>query len=250
MKQSQTVIRARHQAVMEMLEDEQSILVSDAAMKLGVSELTVRRDFDALERAGKLVRFHGGARLSPLARANSKNANGVSIRLAEKAAECVKDGDVVFISGGEVSSEVLRLIGQKNVTIVTDYASAHLKISGDKAKLISTGGIYDKASSCYIGLMAKEAYRKVTSDVTLYEPKAKKDGSPSPYGGSQDELLDIILKQSRGVKIIISESSRIGANAFLGSVPSSSFDVLITDRGASQDALKMFREREMKVILA
>jgi DNA-binding LacI/PurR family transcriptional regulator len=53
--------RARHEYLLREVELRGSVRSADAAVHLGVSEVTVRRDIIELERAGKLARVHGGA---------------------------------------------------------------------------------------------------------------------------------------------------------------------------------------------
>ena len=53
--------RERRQEITKMLLDRGSVLVSDLAQQLGVSDVTIRSDLAALERQGSLQRIHGGA---------------------------------------------------------------------------------------------------------------------------------------------------------------------------------------------
>lgn len=53
----------RFQAIMSLLEVNGTVRVSDIMDKLSVSDMTVRRDLDELEKQGLLERVHGGAKL-------------------------------------------------------------------------------------------------------------------------------------------------------------------------------------------
>jgi DNA-binding LacI/PurR family transcriptional regulator len=53
--------RARHEYLLREVELRGSLRSAEAAQRLGVSEVTIRRDIMALDRAGKLARVHGGA---------------------------------------------------------------------------------------------------------------------------------------------------------------------------------------------
>lgn len=53
--------RARHEYLLREVELRGSLRSAEAAERLGVSEVTIRRDIMALDRAGKLARVHGGA---------------------------------------------------------------------------------------------------------------------------------------------------------------------------------------------
>ena len=64
MKQSQAEVQKRHQRLLELFNTHGSLQVSDVSKILNMSELTIRRDFDLLEKKGYIVRFHGGAKLA------------------------------------------------------------------------------------------------------------------------------------------------------------------------------------------
>lgn len=51
----------RHEAIRAAIQERSSVSLADLINLLGVSEATVRRDLDELERSGVLQRTHGGA---------------------------------------------------------------------------------------------------------------------------------------------------------------------------------------------
>ena len=53
----------RFQAIMSLLEVSGTVRVNEIMEKLSVSDMTVRRDLDELEKQGLLERVHGGAKL-------------------------------------------------------------------------------------------------------------------------------------------------------------------------------------------
>ncbi|RZS82719.1 DeoR-like protein with HTH domain [Motilibacter rhizosphaerae] len=60
----------RRRQIVRWLEREDAVTTRALAVHLGVSDLTIRRDLELLDREGALCRVHGGAlslRLAPLA---------------------------------------------------------------------------------------------------------------------------------------------------------------------------------------
>src|SRR4030067_724338 len=53
----------RRRRILELLRERGAVRASDLVPELGVSEVTVRRDLEALARRGLLERSHGGATL-------------------------------------------------------------------------------------------------------------------------------------------------------------------------------------------
>ena len=72
--------------------------------ELGTSESTVRRDLDELEAASKLRQVHGGAEsfhfLQEEESNKEKSIKNIQVKSSGKAAELIKDHDVIFIDAG------------------------------------------------------------------------------------------------------------------------------------------------------
>ena len=81
------------------------INLKEIARDLRISETTVRRDFEKLEKAGRLKRVQGGATLHDDALENAQLAmrekktisTGEKQDVAHRASLLVKDGDSVFL---------------------------------------------------------------------------------------------------------------------------------------------------------
>ena len=57
----QRIPAERQQRIIEILREEFTVRSSLLSQRLGVSEMTIRRDFDTLEQQGLVERTHGGA---------------------------------------------------------------------------------------------------------------------------------------------------------------------------------------------
>ena len=87
----------RRQAILDMLQKEHQVKVTDLSQQFGVSEITIRRDLSDLSQQYNISRIHGGAVLSQdsIVRIISFEENLISHkqekdRIARKAAEMVE----------------------------------------------------------------------------------------------------------------------------------------------------------------
>ena len=64
----------RRNHIVEKLQDEKKVYVSDLAAEYGVSEETIRRDLDRLDREGIATKSYGGAVFNETAAAGSTEA--------------------------------------------------------------------------------------------------------------------------------------------------------------------------------
>ena len=113
----------RHQSVLEILQELGSASVTELGVRLGVTEMTIRRDLEALEEDGALKRFHGGAKLAfgssyepPLAVREKTNAEQKR-SIGRQIAKLIDDGDTVILDGGSTGIAVAEELTERHVKI-------------------------------------------------------------------------------------------------------------------------------------
>jgi DeoR/GlpR family transcriptional regulator of sugar metabolism len=140
----------RYQWMIETLKTEGKLLAIDAAKRLCVSIDTVRRDLIQLAEEGCLQRVHGGALpISPSLRAVKERVHerpDVKTRIAEKAAQLIRNDAFVIIDGGTTNVELAGRIDVKlRFTMITNNLKAALVLAerGSAAEVIVLGGRLD-----------------------------------------------------------------------------------------------------------
>ena len=119
-------MKSRISKILEMLSNENKIEVTALSEALGVSQVTIRKDLDELERKGIIVREHGFAILHSIDDINGRIAYhyGEKKKIAEKAAELVNNGCTIIIENGSCCALLAETIAElkKDVTIITNSA--------------------------------------------------------------------------------------------------------------------------------
>ena len=116
----------RKQFILEKVLKEKFVSLETLVQDLGTSESTVRRDLDELEDESKLRRVHGGAESLHFLQEEESNKEKsikniqVKSKIAVKAAELIKDHDVVFIDAGTTNELLVQEIVNPTVTVVTN----------------------------------------------------------------------------------------------------------------------------------
>lgn len=95
-------MKQREYRILELLTERKRIEVAALAREIGVSQVTVRKDLDALEEKGVIHREHGWAVLCSPDDLNGRIAYHYEAkrRIAARAAELVRDGETVMIESG------------------------------------------------------------------------------------------------------------------------------------------------------
>ncbi len=150
----------RETLILELLTAENKLEVSVLAEQLGVSQVTIRKDLDELERRGIIVREHGYAVLRGADDIQSHIAYHYEEkrRIAERAAELVEDGDTIMIESGSCCALLADALAErrKDLTIITNSAFIAAYIRGKcPFQIILLGGVYQQEAQVMVGPMVR-----------------------------------------------------------------------------------------------
>ena len=146
----------RDSIILHILTTEKKVEVASLAERLGVSTVTMRKDLDALQAKGLIVREHGFAML-----ANPNDVGGrlayhydEKLLIARRAAELVPDGGTVMVESGSCCALLARVLAdtKQNVTVITNSAFIANYVR-DSASVSCTllGGTYQRDSQVMVG---------------------------------------------------------------------------------------------------
>jgi DeoR family transcriptional regulator of aga operon len=238
--------------------------VETAAAQLAVSQATIRRDFDQLAQQQMITRTRGGAVVNgvsydlPLRYKIAKNS-AEKQRIGAAAAALVSPGMVVGLNGGTTTTEVARALAvrpdlagasvEPRLTVVTNalnIANELLVRSG--MKVVVTGGIVRPQSFELVGPLTNGIVHEVSLDMALLGVDAIDVvlGAAAHHEG-EAAMNSLMVTRARAV-VIIADSSKLGRHAFARICPAEQVDTLVTDRGASPEALQPFAALGITVI--
>ena len=214
------------------------VRISDVAAHLQVSESTTRRDIDYLIMQKVLAKNYGFVALSN-AKSNlfdnpflRKNINvQVKAALAEKAAQLVCDGDIIYIESGTTLINMASKITAQNVTAVTSdvYIAAELSRSKN-ITTVSTGGYVLGASALMVGDIALAALQNLHFNKCFTSPGGiTKDGRVTYFNIQASEIRKRVFGASQQI-ILLAEQKKFDMSAFTQDLWLRDVDVLITDK--------------------
>lgn len=150
----------RETMILELLTAEHKLEVSALAGRVGVSQVTMRKDLDELERRGIIIREHGYALLRSPDDIQSRIAYHYEAKrkIAERAAELVENGDTIMIESGSCCALLADVLvrRRKDLTIITNSAFIASYIRGKGAvQTILLGGVYQPEAQVMVGPMVR-----------------------------------------------------------------------------------------------
>jgi len=127
----------RKRIIKEYLKEHNQVQVQELSRILDVSEVTVRRDLEFLEKEGLLTRTHGGAILNSSSEQHDlytlfEPAEDTAYydKIATVALKLIEDGDVIMLTNGETNAIIAsRLDERKQVKVLTNDVTIALKIA-------------------------------------------------------------------------------------------------------------------------
>ncbi len=245
----------RHQDILERLQEEKYVEVSDLCKSLNVSAVTIRKDLKILEEKGLLFRTHGGASLdNPYINdrpVNEKEKISVSEKneIAEAAAQLILENDSIMIASGTTVQALARCIRPKGkLTVITSSLNVTLElIKFKEVEVLQLGGYVRHSSSSVVGNYA--AY--ILDNISCSKLFLSVDGIDLEYGLSTTHLEEAQLNKrmlSAAQKIILLvDSSKFGKKSFAKICDLEQIDEIITDKGISLSLIEKLEEKGITV---
>lgn len=151
-------MHVRHSKLLNIVNSKKRVAVTELSEALDVSEVTIRKDLNLLERKGLLRREHGYAKIV----ASDDIANHLSFNyekkrlIAQRAAEGIHNGETVMIESGGCCALLAEELAanRRDVTIITNSAfiADHIR-KQPGAHVILLGGEYQNESQVMVGPM-------------------------------------------------------------------------------------------------
>lgn len=245
----------RHQDILERLQEEKYVEVSDLCKSLNVSAVTIRKDLKILEEKGLLFRTHGGASLdNPYINdrpVNEKEKISVSEKneIAEAAAQLILENDSIMIASGTTVQALARCIRPKGkLTVITSSLNVTLElIKFKEVEVLQLGGYVRHSSSSVVGNYA--AY--ILDNISCSKLFLSVDGIDLEYGLSTTHLEEAQLNKrmlTAAQKIILLvDSSKFGKKSFAKICDLEQIDEIITDKGISLSLIEKLEEKGITV---
>lgn len=229
----------RHKALLDHLSETGTASIDELCRRFGVSEMTIRRDLSELEREGLLIRTHGGAKLMETAffeisfAAKTTQFVKEKKRIAERAAEMVRDGDRIIIDSGTTTGHFARCLKERRITVVTNALNVATDlIDCRQIDLHFCGGALRRGPVAAVGQVAARFFESFRCDrVFLGVEGIDATGTLTVPDVEEALVKQSMMRAARDV-VVLADHSKLGRNS-LGVIDTlSSAHTLITSADA------------------
>lgn len=161
----------RHEFILNLLAEKQTIKTQDIVEMTAASESTIRRDFSDLENQQKLMRVFGGAVLpdrnltEPSVADKSTKHLAEKIRLAKFAASFIEEQDSVFLDAGTTTFQMIPYLKGKNIVVVTNGLTLVEALNDNGIPAYLTGGRIKARTGALVGAHAMHSLEQYRFDI-------------------------------------------------------------------------------------
>lgn len=241
----------RRQITAQRLQAAGRVVVSELSAEFGVSEETIRRDLERLEKEGLALRTYGGAVLSrgekaPPPYAIRKNTNvEEKLSVARQAAAMLQDGDTLMVDESSTAVYTVKAMCRlRGITLITNSLEV-LQEVGDREDwhVISTGG---HLKSDVMALAGPHALRTIASYHVHYALLSCRGiNTQLGFADSSDDIVQVKQAMAAAAEctILLADHRKFDRPGFAALGPLELADRLVTDRPPSPEWKKRLEER-------
>ncbi len=236
--------------IINKLDLNKAVSISELADSFKVSHSTIRRDFNELEESGYVKRTHGGAilieKFDDEYNFNKKRTENLDKKnlIAEHAASFIQEGDIIAINSSTLTHLMIKYLTVENVKIVTNSLDVLNQVSNSKNYDISVlGGDYFHSARTIEGPITEKQIRQMHFDKSFLGVNGislnlgLSNGSPIE-ASSKKAMIECSTKA-----YCLSESSKFDKASFYKIANFEKITAIITDQDLNDSLYNKYKQQ-------
>ncbi|WP_062046978.1 DeoR/GlpR family DNA-binding transcription regulator [Bacillus sp. JCM 19034] len=249
------LVAERHEKIIALVNERGSIRVTELSQHFQVTEETIRRDLERLEKEGKLRRSHGGAVSiktnqveAPYFEREIRNVKEKT-EVAKAALTYVEEHDRIILDASTTAWYMAKLLPNIALTVVTNSLKVAMELAQhDKVTVISLGGMLLPRSLSFVGPMATDFLEQYHVNKAFLSCQ----GIHHERGISDSNELQAIVKRKM-IEIsdqtyLLADYSKFGIQAFARIGSLESVQIIITDHSTTDKQLAEFHDLPLTIV--
>lgn len=196
-----------------------TVTVDELSKMFNVSAMTIRRDLNQFEEEGLIKRVSGGAIVATEGQkepsykvrifSNAKQKEKIASLLEQN----IDDNELIYLDIGSTCLQCAQRIGNKNITIVTNWVPNMLELSKyPNCEIISTGGVICKEELSSIGVSAFNAVGNFSFSKAVIGVGGIDEDGISDYRMVSVEIKRRVIQCAKEV-IVVADHSKFGKSS-------------------------------------
>lgn len=247
----------RRQTILDMVAEKGIVSIVELTERMRVSHMTVRRDLQKLEQQGSVVLVSGGVqsptRLAhePSHLAKTTMAGPQKAAIGKLAASRVDPQSCIYLDAGTTTLAIAEhLTGMDRLTVVTnDFVIADFLLDNSDCTIIHTGGAVCRENRSCVGQAAAAALRNLVIDQAFISTSSWSMRGISTPAEDKVAVKRAVASVSRQ-RILVCDTTKYGQVATWLALPMSEFELIITDEGLPESAVRALSKLDISLLQA
>ena len=251
------LVLERHRHLLHLLSQQGSVRTVEVAKKLGVTEETVRRDFEKLESEGELLRSHGGAVSIETSRKDftiterSKQNAAEKKRIARTALRHIKQGETIFLDASTTAYQLALMLPDQPLTVITNSLQTALSLSEKPAiRNVVLGGTLNPSSLSCTGWGAEQGLDIHRIDAAFISCRGLDPQNGLSEASEEQARMKSRVIQRAGMTILLADHSKTGLASSYFFSNNSDVDLWITDATPENHVLESLTSQGIRIEIA
>ncbi|WP_254271434.1 HTH-type transcriptional regulator GlpR [Haloarcula marina] len=225
----------RKRTIVKLVTERDGCSVAVLADELDFSKATIRRDLRDLEAEGRIERSHGGAvPASSVGTERSYDQREVDRldakqRIAARASEEIRDGQVVFFDAGTTVMEVARAAPDAGYVAATNMPELAMELSDRELDVKLTGGTLRPRTRALVGPTAESFLERTNFDLLFLGTNALDARAGLSTPNEAEAAVKRHMVERAGRVVLVADSTKFGERSFVSFADVDDVDLLVTD---------------------
>lgn len=246
----------RRNLILEKLQDEKSVVVSELSELFEVSEETIRRDLDKMEKMGLATKTYGGAVLvensnadMPFSVRKKKNMRGKRV-IAGIVSGLISDGDHIILDPSTTTVAIVNALkDKKRLTLVTNSIEVLVEVVDVPGwNVISTGGSIWENYLVLVGPKAVESIHTFNADKVIMSCKGLDMEKGITDSNEMFSQVKKAMLRSAKCRILAVDHTKFERVAFSQICEIRDIDMVVTDIRPSHAWMEFFKEKGIECL--
>lgn len=244
----------RRNHILEKLQEEKRVVVSELSQLYNVSEETIRRDLDKLENEGYAIKSYGGAVINenmsidmPFNVRKNRNVLGKQ-KIAEIVAGMIRDGDQIMLDASTTAVFIAKAIKEKQrLTVITNSIEIMIELADVSGwNVISTGGTMKEGYLALLGSRTEAVLRSYFVDKAFVSCKAFDIERGIMDSNDLFAQAKQTMMNSARESILAVDHSKFDNMAFSKVTDIHNLTAVVTDQKPSDEWMDFFKTHKIK----
>ncbi len=246
----------RRNMILEKLQDERKVVVSELSALFDVSEETIRRDLDKLDRQGLAIKSYGGAVLNensaldmPFNVRKNRNIKGKQ-EIADLIGSLVKEDEHIIVDPSTTAVAIVKALKtRKKLTVITSSIEVLIELSDVSGwDIICTGGVLRENYLTLVGSRAADMISSFYADKAIISCKGiDLNKGVTDANEALSQVKQAMLRSAKQ-RIVAADHTKFGNVAFSRICELYAVDMVVTDVRPGREWMDYFEEKGIECL--